>query len=435
VWDADLGIRLDIAVWYPSLRPPRRFVLDGRQVTAGRNSPAAQGTFPLVLASHDAASNRFSLSSVAASLARQGFVVVAPTHPRDNTDDASGLYRADLLHERPLHLLMALESVLRSPNAAPSVDTQRIGLLGVGSGSATVLQLLGLSPDPELLVRYCADEPNFDIYCTPWAQRHFPAMARNYRALAARLGENAFTPTRSSMLALQRAAHKRTEETDAGLDSPDLKQDNGAVPAAQRADTTGNAVPMEDANDFFSGEIRFRAAVLFTPGLSALFVGQSLPFPSIPMAVISAGEDDIYPARRNTTLLRGILPPATRYLELPAISHFSLAGACQNTGMEPYAPRCDTNSFQVDTLHQQRDLFLADFFHTAFSRPFPAAEPVLSPKDPPANRNTSTRAVHDTAEAGDTVRADDPARPASSLSAGKGGNGTGASRRLRNPAR
>ena len=43
-----------------------------------------EGKHPLILLSHDSAGSRFSLHELASELARNGFVVLAFTHPGDN---------------------------------------------------------------------------------------------------------------------------------------------------------------------------------------------------------------------------------------------------------------------------------------------------------------------------------------------------------------
>ena len=54
--------------------------------SASRGAAPVEGQHPLVVLSHDSAGSRFSLHALASQLARNGFVVVAPTHAHDNVD-------------------------------------------------------------------------------------------------------------------------------------------------------------------------------------------------------------------------------------------------------------------------------------------------------------------------------------------------------------
>ncbi|MDL2210139.1 hypothetical protein LJC26_04980, partial [Desulfovibrio sp. OttesenSCG-928-O18] len=193
IWHPETGVRLDVAVWYPSSRVPRDVQLEGWAMRVSKDNAGVPGRYPVILLSHDAASSRFASHDLAAVLARNGFIVVAPTHPKDNAADNSGLYRAAIFAERPRHLVLALEAASGHPTLGPLLDRSRIGVLGVGAGAATALQLAGAKPDLARLSGYCTSQSPRDPLCSNWAKGFHPRMQREFAVLAA-AGDAIFTP-------------------------------------------------------------------------------------------------------------------------------------------------------------------------------------------------------------------------------------------------
>ncbi len=372
IWDPVLGLRLDAAVWYPSLRASREVRLDGWTITASRNGREVAGRYPLILISHGAASNRLALHDLAEALARRGFVVAAPTHPHDNMDDTSDIYRASLLQDRPLHLLLTLETLLAHPELSAIIDESRIGLLGVGSGSATVLQLLGARPDVTKLPAYCAEDPGIDPYCTPWAKAQYPQLEKEAALLLSQLGTDVLTPRLDALSkpaplepprqnapppAPAEAASKETgEENPEAMPSP-LPSPVRVVPAkTSRRPAATRAV---------------KAAALLTPGLAALFQGQDLRSLPVAMAIVSVENDELYPPSSNAARLRGQFPPGTQWLSIPGASHYSVQSMCPQSLIESFPAMCGRNTPKDNAARQARTAFLTDFFQKALGAPLP----------------------------------------------------------------
>ena len=51
-WSADTNLRLDVNIWYPSLRPPRELNYAPWTIAAARNGKPVEGRFPLLRLSH-----------------------------------------------------------------------------------------------------------------------------------------------------------------------------------------------------------------------------------------------------------------------------------------------------------------------------------------------------------------------------------------------
>lgn len=169
-WSADANLRLDVNIWYPSVRPPRTLNYAPWTVSAARNGKAVEGRFPLLLLSHASPGTRFSYHDTAARMASYGFVVAAPTHPRDCMDDMSLLFTWRQLESRVRELSGVIDLLLNDAELAASIDKNRIGLLGFGTGGAAALLLGGALPDCLSWPDYCARAGQQDIYCNRWAR-------------------------------------------------------------------------------------------------------------------------------------------------------------------------------------------------------------------------------------------------------------------------
>jgi predicted dienelactone hydrolase len=134
-WSTAEGLRLDVNVWYPSTRQARDLSYPPWEFSAARGGKPAEGRFPLLLLSHGTAGTRFSYHDTASWLASRGFVVAAPTHARDNMDNMDDLFSWRQLDARVRELYGVIDLLLADPETAPSVDAERIGVLGFGSAA------------------------------------------------------------------------------------------------------------------------------------------------------------------------------------------------------------------------------------------------------------------------------------------------------------
>ena len=109
---------------------------------------------------------------LALALARAGFVVAAPTHPHDNTSDASSVGMVRDLADRPRHVSETLDYLLTKWPGREHIDADRIGMFGFSLGGFTTLVLAGATPDLGLLRRRCAqvaDAPEMQVrHHEPW---------------------------------------------------------------------------------------------------------------------------------------------------------------------------------------------------------------------------------------------------------------------------
>ena len=178
-WSADTNLRLDVNIWYPSLRPPRELNYAPWTIAAARNGKPVEGRFPLLLLSHASPGPRFSYHDTAAWLASCGFVVAAPTHSQDCMDNMSLLFTWRQLETRAKELSSTIDLLLADQELAASIDKNRIGLLGFGTGGTAALLLGGALPDCASWPEYCAKAGRRDMYCNRWARDRVNAICQS----------------------------------------------------------------------------------------------------------------------------------------------------------------------------------------------------------------------------------------------------------------
>lgn len=172
IWNPAKNARLDLAVWYPSTSSSFQVDYGDWSFSAARGRPPVEGMHPLILLSHDSAGSRFSLHQLAGTLARNGFVAVALTHPGDNIDDMQTLFTPEQATARAKQLTQTIDIVLSDPETATLIDPDRIGVLGVGPGGTAALLLAGARLDPIGWTGYCnGKQDSADPYCAPWAKQ------------------------------------------------------------------------------------------------------------------------------------------------------------------------------------------------------------------------------------------------------------------------
>ncbi|MFC7452563.1 alpha/beta hydrolase family protein [Insolitispirillum peregrinum] len=146
---------VEAVVWYPTEAEESRWQAGPFDVAATLDAPMAAGRFPVVLVSHGRRGGSLNHRELAASLAREGFVVVAPTHVGDAAGKPLARSQAQVLMDRPQQASAALEALLHDDRFASRADPDRVGMIGYSAGGYTALVLAGAKPDFVLADRYC----------------------------------------------------------------------------------------------------------------------------------------------------------------------------------------------------------------------------------------------------------------------------------------
>jgi predicted dienelactone hydrolase len=164
------GTHLDVTVWYPA-HSGGKLVMLGESVFfegthAMRDATISEGKFPLILLSHGAglAGNAQALSWIAVPLAKQGFVVAAPTHP-GNTGANRSAAETIKLWLRPRDITDTLNAMRKDTFFKGYLDNEAIGALGLSMGGGTALAIAGARIDPKRLAGYCDTDKLNPSFC------------------------------------------------------------------------------------------------------------------------------------------------------------------------------------------------------------------------------------------------------------------------------
>jgi len=442
VWEPQTGERLDFSVWYPSRGTVLSFVREGWIVEASQSSRILPGFYPVILLSHDTASGRFANNDLAGALASAGMIVIVPAHTNDNQNASGRLYTAELFKERPRHLLRALETVLGTPEFALHADESRIGLVGVGFGAITVLQLVRAIPDFSRLKGYCGAASGQDAFCFPWTRERLERMPQALSILAKEAGPAVLSPpldvfapklipvvVSSAELEAandkrrQQAGAKRTSfwqrifggaEEEPGGDVADasvgeavqdtqnpllaLEFQGGALLGGTTAGALFVHIALPRAEDSVAdiapepvfiptdpsmnayrrpAQVRnIRAIALMVPAGGMLFSPAALEGIQIPVAIVKAGQDGLYPPSQHAYPYFANLPGQPQRLHLAGADHFSLFARCAKETMINLGDVCGRMVGSTrQELAAKRDTFLVSFFRASLGGPLPLALP------------------------------------------------------------
>jgi predicted dienelactone hydrolase len=158
-------VPFDALVAYPTDVAEVPFQDGPYTIAASRDAPIAAGArFPVVLFSHGgggtikAGGSPVPYAGLLTSLAREGFVVVAPFH--------SGSKRPrEALEDRPRQIHKALDAMLADPRFATHADPNRLGMMGFSYGGAVTLIVAGAASSLAHLAVYCRDRSDDPMAC------------------------------------------------------------------------------------------------------------------------------------------------------------------------------------------------------------------------------------------------------------------------------
>lgn len=161
---ADQDGAFDTMIWYPITGAEKTWKAGPFTISATPNADMIQGErFPILLLSHGSGGTPMGHRQLAASLARDGFVVVAPMHLGDAAGRPRMEQQAGILMARPRQAQEALTAILADSRFAGVIDADRLGMIGYSAGGYTALVLAGAHPNFPLASAYCAGEGRNDI--------------------------------------------------------------------------------------------------------------------------------------------------------------------------------------------------------------------------------------------------------------------------------
>ena len=152
-----VAAQFEFLVAYPTDLAEAPFEIGPFTIHASLDAPIATAkAFPVLLFSHGdgRGGSPLPLRDLITSLARQGFIVIAPFH--------SG---AEPMRDRPRQLHQALDQVLADQRFAAQADRSRLGIAGFSFGGAVALLAAGATPDIAHLVSYCRGRTDDPLAC------------------------------------------------------------------------------------------------------------------------------------------------------------------------------------------------------------------------------------------------------------------------------
>jgi predicted dienelactone hydrolase len=157
VEDAVIGERFPVVVWYPTGDQPTPRAFGPYTMRVAVAAAPADGAFGLIVISHGSGGDGLAHRDLALALASAGYVVAAPTHPKDNYRDTSGVGSAGVWSGRPRQVSRTIDRVLEDPAVGPKIARERIGVVGHSAGGYTALALAGAQPSVDTLVQHGFD--------------------------------------------------------------------------------------------------------------------------------------------------------------------------------------------------------------------------------------------------------------------------------------
>ena len=99
----------------------------------------AKGKFPVSIISHGSGGTNLGHRSIAFELVRHGFIVGMPLHPNNNFRNNRAEGTVNNLKNRPGHIRAAIDALISNPQFAPSLDAEKIAVIGHSVGGYTAL--------------------------------------------------------------------------------------------------------------------------------------------------------------------------------------------------------------------------------------------------------------------------------------------------------
>src|SRR5262245_51018146 len=159
VQDALTGASFPVVLWYPTAAAPAPLFVTGSlslcrlpailcrgiayEMPVAQNAPVAAGAFGLIVVSHGGGGMALLHRDLAMTLASQGYVVAAPTHPRGKGNDISGV---GVWVGRPNQVSRVIDAALDDRTLGFDIERERIGVVGHSNGGFTALAVAGAQP-------------------------------------------------------------------------------------------------------------------------------------------------------------------------------------------------------------------------------------------------------------------------------------------------
>ncbi len=138
--------RFPMLVMYPSVGAEHAEHFGPYTMSVCMNGPAAPGEFPLVVVSHGTGGSHLTHRMLGAHLARNGYIVALPEHPRNNRNNNELAGTTTILANRPRHVRSVIDWIHSDDALGPSLTRDCVAVIGHSLGGYTALAIAGGRP-------------------------------------------------------------------------------------------------------------------------------------------------------------------------------------------------------------------------------------------------------------------------------------------------
>jgi predicted dienelactone hydrolase len=144
--DEKMSMTFPTLVMYPSNSPEQPEKLGPYTLNVAMDAPIAAGPFPLIVISHGSGGSHLVYRTLAAHLARGGFVVAMPEHPGNNRTNNDLVDTVANLANRPRLIHLVIDWAFSSDAFAPCLIPDTVAIVGNSMGGYTALAIAGGIP-------------------------------------------------------------------------------------------------------------------------------------------------------------------------------------------------------------------------------------------------------------------------------------------------
>jgi predicted dienelactone hydrolase len=139
-------VTFPLLVLHPSPAPEHALRIGPYTLDVASDAPVGDGVFPLVVMSHGTGGSPLTFRTMAAHLARRGFVVALPEHAGNSRTDDTLAHTDANLARRPRHVRLAIDRLYADPTLGPRLVPDMVAVVGHSMGGYTALAVAGGRP-------------------------------------------------------------------------------------------------------------------------------------------------------------------------------------------------------------------------------------------------------------------------------------------------
>lgn len=146
-----------ITLYYPSQAPEQQIHRGRSQFNLAEQAEPVRGNGHLIIISHGSGGSPWVHADLARSMVEAGFIVAMPEHHADNYKDDSQAGPVSWTL-RPAEVSRAIDAVGRDPRFAPLLTLDKVGMYGMSAGGHTALSMAGGRWSPAGFKQHCEED-------------------------------------------------------------------------------------------------------------------------------------------------------------------------------------------------------------------------------------------------------------------------------------